>query len=251
MDNIELFDKYIAGKLSQNETVYFEERLTSDSAFASEFRLHLHIVRGIQKEEEEDCIEFGHAMKSLSKEELNEIIGKKRKTIYLKPNLDKPIAAAFTKDGSDNNKNERGRFSLNYQWLLSVAAVVVLAFIVNHNQSVESQYAIDNILYSYNEPMFSNRGGDAIDISGYNEDELKEVLPILQSVYDNSETAQEALVNGKGLAMVYIKLHDRDKAREILEELIYKYEKMYAQPQKDEYAESIEECKKILNQISE
>ena len=250
MDNIELFDKYIAGKLSQYETVDFEERLASDSAFAAEFRLHLHVVRGIQKEEEEDCIEFGHAMKSLSKEELNEIIGKKRKTIDLKPNLDNQFAAASFEVGSDNN-NERGRFSLNYQWLLSVAAVVLLAFIVNHNQSVESQYAIDNILYSYNEPMFSNRGGDAIDISGYNEDELKEVLPILQSVYDNSETAQEALVNGKGLAMVYIKLHDRDKAREILEDLICKYEIKCIEPQMDEYVESIAECKRILNQISE
>ena len=227
MDNIELFDKYIAGKLSQDETVYFEERLTSDSAFASEFRLHLHIVRGIQKEEEEDCIEFGHAMKSLSKEELNEIIG---------------------------NKTEKKTRHINFQrylWPLSAAAVVLLAFIVNHNQSVESQYAIDNILYSYNEPMFSNRGGDAIDISEYNEDELKEVLQTLHSLYDNSETAQDALVNGKGLAMVYIKLHDRDKAREILEGLICKYEKLYAEPQMDEYAESIAECKKILNQISE
>lgn len=227
MDNIELFDKYIAGELSQNEAADFEEKLASDSAFASEFRLHLHVVRGIQKEEEEDCIEFGHAMKSLSKEELNEIIGKK------------------------TEKKTRHINFQRYLWPLSAAAVVLLAFIVNHNQSVESKYAIDNILYSYNEPMFSNRGGDAIDISGYNEDELKSVLPILHSLYDNSETEQDALVNGKGLAMVYIKLHDRDKAREILEELIYKYEKMYAQPQKDEYAESIEECKKILNQISE
>ena len=33
MDNIELFDKYISGKLSEKDTVDFEERLASDSAF--------------------------------------------------------------------------------------------------------------------------------------------------------------------------------------------------------------------------
>ncbi len=221
MDNIELFDKYISGELPQKETVDFEERLASDSAFEEEFRLHLLAVRAIQAEEELDCIEFGHAMKSLTKEDLNAIIGKKT-----------------TKKVKLINFQQ-------YLWPLSAAAAVVLAFIFNHNQSLESQYTIDNILYAYNEPMFSNRGGEAIDISKCNKEELEDILPRLLSIYTNSETTQDALVNGKGLAMVYIKLHNREKAREILQDLVDKYKA------DEDYAESVAECIRILNQISE
>ena len=224
MNNIELFDNYISGQLPQREREDFEARLASDSAFFSEFQLHLQAIHGIQKEEEEDCIEFGYAMGALSKEELNEIIGKKTaKRVKL----------------------------INYQkylWPLSAAAVVIFALIFNHNQSIESQYAIDDIIYAYNEPMFSNRGGEAIDISKCNKEELKDrrslMLLTLWDIYKYSETTQDALVNGKGLAMVYIKLHNREKAREILQELVDKYKA------DEDYAESVAECIRILNQIS-
>ena len=220
MNNIELFDNYISGQLPQREREDFEARLASDSAFFSEFQLHLQAIHGIQKEEEEDSIEFGYAMKALSKEELNEIIGKKAAKKVKFINFQK------------------------YLWPLSAAAVVIFALIFNHNQSIESQYAIDDIIYAYNEPMLSNRGGEAIDISKCNEEELKDMLPTLWDIYEDSETTQDALVNGKGLAMVYIKLHNREKAREILQELVDKYKA------DEDYAESVAECIRILNQIS-
>lgn len=221
MNNIELFDSYLCGLLSQGERESFESRLASDSAFASDFRLHLIAIKGIQKKEEEDCIEFGHAMRALSKEELNEIIGKKSNSRVIHLNFQK------------------------YLWPLSAAAVVIFAFIFNHNQNIKSQHAIDNILYSYNEPMLSNRGGEAIDITKCNKEELEDMLPTLWNIYADSETTQDALVNGKGLAMVYIKLHNREKAREILQELVDKHKA------NEDYAESIAECIRILNQISE
>jgi hypothetical protein len=220
MNNIELFDNYISGQLPQREREDFEARLASDSAFFSEFQLHLQAIHGIQKEEEEDCIEFGCAMKVLSKEELNAIIG---------------------------NKTAKKVKFINFQkylWPLSAAAVVIFALIFDHNQSIESQYAIDDIVYAYNEPMLSNRGGEAIDISKCNKEELEDMLPTLWDIYEDSETTQDALVNGKGLAMVYIKLHNREKAREILQELVDKYKA------DEDYAESVAECIRILNQIS-
>lgn len=220
MNNIELFDNYISGQLPQREREDFEARLASDSAFFSEFQLHLQAIHGIQKEEEEASIEFGYAMKSLTKEELNAIIG---------------------------NKTAKKVKFINFQkylWPLSAAAVVIFALIFNHNKSIESQYAIDDIIYAYNEPMLSNRGGEAIDISKCNKEELEDMLPTLWDIYEDSETTQDALVNGKGLAMVYIKLHNREKAREILQELVDKYKA------DEDYAESVAECIRILNQIS-
>ena len=43
--------------------------------------------------------------------------------------------------------------------------------------------------------------------------------------------------------MIYIKLHDRAKAKAVLQELIEKYKS------EADYVESVAECRKILNQI--
>lgn len=219
MENQELFDNYILGKLSSEQIEDFEKRMANDSDFATEYKLYLMAINGIRKEEEQDCFEFGHAMKSITKEELKEIVGKKSGGKIKKLNFQR------------------------YLWPLSTAAVIVVAFTLTFSMERKTRYSIDDILYSYNEPMFSNRGGETIDISSYTDKELKSLLPTIVTLYEQSETIQETLVNGKGLAMIYIKLHDRAKAKAILQELIEKYKS------EAEYVESVAECRKILNQI--
>lgn len=219
MEKQELFDNYILGKLSPEQIVDFEKRMANDSDFATEYKLHLMAVNGIRIEEEQDCIEFGHAMKSLTKEELKEIVGKK-----------------------SGGKIKRLNFQ-RYLWPLSTAAVIVVAFTLTFNMERNARHSIDDMLYAYNEPMFSNRGGEIIEISNCNDKELRSLLPTIITLYEQSETIQETLVNGKGLAMIYIKLHDRAKAKAVLQELIEKYKS------EGEYVESVAECRKILNQI--
>lgn len=77
MANIELFDKYINGELSDSERNEFKERLESDKEFATDFNIYLVSVIGICKEAEQDNMDFGVAMKHLTKEQLFEIIGRK------------------------------------------------------------------------------------------------------------------------------------------------------------------------------
>lgn len=77
MERIDLFDKYIFGQLSKEEKEGFEQRLITDTAFASEYNAYLLCVKGIRDEVELDNIEFSQAMKGLSREELSKIIGKK------------------------------------------------------------------------------------------------------------------------------------------------------------------------------
>ena len=69
MENQELLDKYIHGELSLGEKVNFESKLKADKEFAKEFKTFLLVVQGIQKEEQQDCADFGAAMKKLSKED--------------------------------------------------------------------------------------------------------------------------------------------------------------------------------------
>ena len=75
-NNIEVFDRYIDGKLSAEEKLSFEQRLSSDNNFALDFRIYLFTLKGIYQEVDQDNIEFGVAMKTISKEELLRIIGR-------------------------------------------------------------------------------------------------------------------------------------------------------------------------------
>lgn len=81
MERIDLFDRYIKGELSEEETRKFKERLESDEDFASDFRIYSLSVIGICKEAEQDNADFGNAMKHLTKEQLFDIIGRKEKPV--------------------------------------------------------------------------------------------------------------------------------------------------------------------------
>lgn len=49
--DIELFDGYMDGTLSDTEKMQFEERLRSDEAYRKAYELHSEVVRGIQRKE--------------------------------------------------------------------------------------------------------------------------------------------------------------------------------------------------------
>ena len=225
MNTYELFDKYIEGTLSEEERNNFEGRLESDKKFAQEFELYLITVNGIIKEEENDCFEFGVALKSLTKEELETIVGKK--------------------------KSKGKLLNLNrYLWPLSSAAILIIAFTLTLHQQRINNNKVDNLIFAFSpEPIFVGRGG-AEDLETIefklpldNEGELKAFIPQLKDLYANSQTEQEQITNGKGLAMVYLKCHNRKDAVKVLRELIEKFKN-------DEHQkESVEECKKILKYL--
>lgn len=77
MERIDLFDRYISGQLSKEEKESLELRLNEDAEFASDYNAYLLCVNGIRHEAEQDNVEFSHVMKSLSRHELLDIIGKK------------------------------------------------------------------------------------------------------------------------------------------------------------------------------
>lgn len=77
MERIDLFDSYIKGELSDAERREFKSRLETDNDFAEEYNAYLLTVRGLCKQAEEANVEFGAAMKRISKDELMDIIGRK------------------------------------------------------------------------------------------------------------------------------------------------------------------------------
>lgn len=209
--NIQLFEEYIDDKLTKEEKKSFEERLRSDKEFALDFRIYLFSVNGIIQESEQDNMEFGHAMKNISKEDLLRIIGRTSK-----PRV----------------------FRLNYirerlAWIASIAAVLVIGLFSIYNINRNAMNRLDDTLVAYNYIPDSNRGWESI---------TGDDIPSLQKAYqdapaDDIQAQQEA---GMRLAMAYLKIHDRKKAKEMLNDLSVRF------ADDEEFSA---QCKRMLDQL--
>ncbi|MBD5294718.1 MAG: hypothetical protein HDS25_00140 [Bacteroides sp.] len=210
-NNIELFDRYVDQSLSSEEKQSFDERLRSDKSFAMNFRIYLFTLKGVCQEAEQDNIEFGHAMKNISKEELLSIIGRSSKPRILRLNYLRERMA----------------------WVASIAAILIIGIfsVVSVRRSGLNQ--IDDTIVAYNYIPDSNRGWESIGTDD---------IPSLEKSYKMASTddiqAQEDA--GMRLAMAYLKIHNRKKAKEILIDMSIRFAD-------DE--EFVAQCQEILNQL--
>lgn len=85
----------------------------------------------------------------------------------------------------------------------------------------ESMQQVDNTIFALrNLDSMTSRDDDLNDLS---DEELKAKLPEFEKDF-RAETDDQVIVqDGSELALIYIKLHERDKAKELLKELIAKY----------------------------
>ena len=203
MDNIELFDKYIGGSLSDEEHKAFEERLKTDEAFKKDFLVYLAVVDGVCKEAEQDDADFGHALKNISDDELRGIIGPRRR-----PPVIRPIARPWV------------------TWAVGMAAMVVIVLgagwgLMRHvdNRFMDNIYAVHIA-----EIPTTFRGGDEVDLTKMDDKQLKDYLPQLEKEYAESRVgSQDNMLAGLQLSMAYIRLHKKTKARKTLTELADNY----------------------------
>ncbi len=211
-DNIGLFERYLNDQLTSEEKQNFEASLNSDKSFALDFRIYLFTVRGIYQEAEQDNIEFGQAMKHISKEDLLRIIGRTQ---------DSRISTTFG--------FLRGRLA----WVVSIAAILVIGIFSVFTVHKADMNRLDNIIVAYNYIPDSNRGWETVTSSD---------IPSLEEAYrtapdDDVQAQQDA---GMRLAMAYLKIHDRKKAKEMLSKLSLRY------ADDEEFAA---QCQRIMNQL--
>ena len=222
MERIELYDRYINHQLSKDECKEFDARLESDKDFASDFKVYLFTVNGICREVHQDNIDFGVALKNLSKEQLCNIIGAKAESPV------KPKILHFKP----------------WMWqVASVAAIFVIVFGMFFNIEKNARYAVDNAIYTCADitPDLVRAGGKPIDITSMTQDELKTKLSELESLYQSASTNDEIADTGYALAMAYLRLHDRDRAKSVLDQLVARFE------DNSDYADDVNKWKSILN----
>lgn len=236
MERIELFDNYINNQLSDAQHSEFDARLKTDEEFASDFKVYLMTVDGICRESRQNDMDFGVAMKKLTKEQLREIIGSRHEE-------ERVVAASVP--AAKVVKPKVIRFK-SWMWqAASIAAVVVIAFTAVFKIEQNSRNNVYDAIYACADinTDLARSGGEPINISTMTADELKNTLPTLINLYQTASTSDEIADNGYTLAMVYLKLHEKDKAVDILNQLISRFEG------NDDYADSVNKWKSILNLI--
>lgn len=236
MENIDLFDKYIDGKFSPDEKKSFESRLNEDTSLLSEFRIYLTIVLGICSEGEQDNKDFGEALKRISKEELLDIIGEKKEEYNaLREGMESTAEVARASE-------EPPKPSGFKKWILwqglGVAALlgfgVIYVVIAKNEANTDRQNAlamyqeslnkVDNAIYAFSDfsQGISRAGG--IEISNLSDDELNAQLPDMETTFREQTDDIDIAEYGSELVMAYIRLHERDKAKQLLTELIIRFQ---------------------------
>lgn len=218
MDYIELFDRYMADELSSDERMEFDRRLNADAAFREDFGLYASTVRGVRQEGRQDAFDFGHAMKALTREEFLSAIGP-APTRHIMP------------------KRRR-------QWVwkaVSATAVIAVIAVVGVGSRI-SDNRVDNAIIAAADMTAYTRGAneEPVDIRALDNDDLKARLPELEADYASASEPDIKADNGERLAMAYIKLHDRKKARLTLEQLISDY------TSDPDYSESVAKWQNLL-----
>lgn len=196
MERIESFDKYISGEMSDTEVAEFKRKLSEDKDFSSDFRIYKMIVKGIVMEENDKEAELDNAFKNLGKDDLRKIVGPK-----------KTIA-----------KTSKSKAKVVYiaSWITSVAVVAVIAFSLTFNIQRSARNNVDDIMFDCYYSPVSRGGEDIVDLSKASEAEIKKQLPKMEKVYNKATDEQDISSYGINLAMVYLKIHDRDNARKVL-----------------------------------
>lgn len=223
MNQIDLFDKYLKQELSSEECTNFELNLKRDEELAQEFYMYLAVVKGICQEAEQDNRDFGEALKHISREELLKVIGRAEKK------------------NQSQSADIKSR-SINYRrWLIwqsigvaALVGIVVIYAVVAYNETKtiqnnalamnqEAMYKVDNAIYAFSEYSHGTARSGGIDISKLSDEELKNYLPELEKAYNEQTDVLDMADSGSELVMVYLRLHERDKAISLLEQLIEKF----------------------------
>lgn len=192
------------------------------------------IEDAILKEAEQDNAEIGHALKNISTAQLESIIGSK-----------KPRVIPF-------KKVMRERI----MWAASIAAIFIGGIpvgshvaMVARNEGVtigkcETLYACN--ISEIPDMSLGSKGAEISvpDITKLSDEQLKSELPSIIKSFNESEELQEVEIYGRILTMSYLRLHDANKAKDVLVET-----KTRLSSESEYHEDTLEWCNSILSQL--
>ncbi|MDE6772075.1 MAG: hypothetical protein K2J49_05690 [Muribaculaceae bacterium] len=220
-NNIELFERYIDLDMSPYEQVEFESRLKLDKDLLNDFRIYLFTLDGIMRDEREDNAEFTYALKNISDEAFQNVLGHRSKRPSRVWNM--AVERLF--------------------WAASIVVILASGLFTVYNVERDGRFKLDNTIFAYNYIHTPSRDGNVTtDISSMTENELRDYIPQLKEEYRMAPSDDIQLCEdcGMRLAMAYLKLHDRKQAIEVLTELSERFAD-------DDFFAS--QCQRIIRQL--
>lgn len=206
-DNIDMFDAYLNGTMSDTDRAALEARLNADADLSREFSVHKELIAGLQQAGTDANQEFENALKHLSDQEMKKIT--ERATIR-------------------NKTIPQGRvvpLRKVYSWVAVAAAVVMIAGAGGYQyHQIQTRNRLCDAIFTagFNPDMTLTRSGDQRDSKAYSEaiNKLKngdtvDAISAFEKLY--SEANDEMRIEyGTSLAYAYVKAHDLDKAWETI-----------------------------------
>lgn len=206
-DNIDMFDAYLNGTMSDTDRAAFEARLNADSDLSREFSIHKELIAGLQQAGADADLEFENALKHLSDQEMARIAGRK---------------------AANNRTTTQGRvvpLRKVYSWVAVAAAVVMIAGAGGYQyHQVQTRNRLCDAIFTagFNPDITLTRSGDQSDAEAYSlaisklkKGETGEAIPALEKLYIAANDEMK-IEYGTSLAYAYVKAHDLDRAWETI-----------------------------------
>lgn len=207
-NNIEKFDAYLNGTMSDTDRLAFEAQLKADADLDREFSMHKELIAGLQHAGAEADLEFENALKHLSDQEMARIAGRK---------------------AANNRTTTQGRvvpLRKVYSWVAVAAAVVMIAGAGRYQyHQVQTRNRLCDAIFTagFNPDMTLTRSGDQKDAEAYSDainklkkGETKEAISTLEKLYTEADDEMR-IEYGTTLAYAFVKAHDLDRAWETID----------------------------------
>lgn len=211
-----LIDLYVRGDMDSETESRFLNHIKADKELQRQVLLVANIVKGALAEQRQSDMEFGYAMKCLTRDRLEQIIGPRRSAsprptssntrVSDRPDSYRQYIQAYRSVSSDHNDMMKLCFCQDSTDIFD-------------NLELSNSVATD--IYERFKPDYAAYGID-IDALNKADDTSHKCLDVIKTAYDETLKSGDisgALAAGKDLAVEYLHIGMVDKFKEILNDL--------------------------------
>lgn len=217
-----LIDLYVRGDMDSETESRFLNHIKADKELQRQVLLVANIVKGALAEQRQSDMEFGYAMKCLTHDQLEQIIGPRRNAssrptssntrLSDRPDSYRQYIQAYRSVSSDYNDMMKLCFCQDSTDIFDN---------LESSDSLESTNSVAADIYERFKPNYAAYGID-IDALNKADDTSHKCLDAIKAAYDEALKSGDisgALAAGKDLAVEYLHIGMVDKFKEILNDL--------------------------------
>jgi len=217
-NNIDMFDAYLNGAMSSDDCAAFEKMLSEDKALKQEFKQHKEFLFALQTACGDADAEFENALKNVSDEEMKNIVtaGKSQ--------------ASSLADGEAKPKGKVVPLKSVIRWMSAAAAILLVVGVGTHqfmkNKSQNQLYdaiagthefaTVDVTRGSSDDEQVKEDYDNAIQL--IEQGDCEKAIKLLESTIKDHPESELVVDCGTPLAYAYVKIHDIDNAKRVIEE---------------------------------